>query len=105
MRMSAKARSKAILYVKPVARPTVFTLLKHIAASALTGGMILFFVFGGGIITFLHYNDYPSENFLMVLLATIVVTSFLRGCQAWQKDLNKYHEYKSDLRHSRLPGI
>ncbi len=91
----------AVLRIKPVARPSVFTLLKHIAASAMTGGMIMLLVFGGAIITFLHYNDYPSENFLMVLLGTIVVTAFIRGCQAWQKDLNTYHNYQSDLRHSR----
>ena len=101
MRMSARTRSKAILCIKPVARPSVFTLLKHITASAMTGGMLLFLVFGATIITFLHYNDYPSENFLMILFGTIIVTAFFRGCQAWQQDLNKYNDYKSDLRHSR----
>lgn len=101
MHMSSRTRSMAVLCIKPVAQPSVFTLLKHIASSVMTGGMIMLLVFGGVIITFLHYNDYPSENFLMVLFSTIVVTAFIRGCQAWQKDLNAYHNYKSDLRHSR----
>jgi len=101
MRMSSRTRSMAVLRIKWVAKPSVFTLLKHIAASTMTGGMIMLFVFGGAIVTFLHYNNYPSENFLMVLFSTIVVTAFFRGCQAWQKDLNAYHNYQSDLRHSK----
>ena len=101
MRNSKRAKRQRILRAKPAARPTAFTLLMHILASTFTGGMLLVLVVGGSLVAFLYYNHFPLDNLLALLVGTIIVMSFYRGCAAWQQDLNEYHSRMSDIRQAR----
>ena len=101
MRNSRRTPSRRTLRRQQVARPTVFTLLTHIVASAFTGGMFLVLAFGGVFVTFLYYNNFSPDNLLALLFGTITVMAFYRGCQAWQQDLNEYQSQMSDIRHTR----
>ncbi len=101
MRNSRRTLRQGIRRVKPAARPTAFTLLMHIVTAAFTSGMLLVLVFGGSLVAFLYYNQFPPDNLLVMLLGTIVVMSFYRGCVAWQHDLDEYHKRMSDIRQAR----
>lgn len=101
MRKSRRTLLHRVLRIQPTARPTVFTLLTHIVASAFTGGMFLVLAFGSALVTFLYYNNFSPDSLLALLFGTIIVMAFYRGCQAWQQDLNKYHSRISDIRHTR----
>ena len=101
MRNSKRARRQAIRRAKPAARPTAFTLLMHIVASAFSGGMLLILAFGASLVAFLYYNHFPLDNLLALLVGTIIVVSFYRGCVAWQHDLNEYHSRMSDIAQAR----
>jgi hypothetical protein len=98
--MNRRTSPRKVLRRQPPARPTVSTLLTHIAASAFTGGMFLVLVFGGAIITFLFYNNYQPDNLLVLLFGTIIIMAFYRGCLAWQQDLDEYRSQMSGMRHA-----
>lgn len=97
MRMHRRTPSRRVLRRRSPARPTVITLLTHIVASVFTGGMFLVLAFGGAVITFLYYNNFSPENLLVLLLGSVIVTAFYRGCVAWQQDLNDYRSRHSDM--------
>jgi len=101
MPMNRRTPRQRVLSRQGPARPTVFTLLAHIVASAVTGGMFLILAFGGALVTFLYYNDFSPDNLLALLFGTIIVMAFYHGCVAWQKDLNTYRSRMSDIRHTR----
>ena len=101
MRNSRRTLRQGARRVIPAARPTVFTLLMHIMASAFTGGMLLILVFGSSLVAFLYYNQFPLDNLLVLLAGTIIVMSFYRGCVVWQHDLDEYHKRMSDIRQAR----
>ena len=63
--------------------------------------MFLILVFGGALVTFLYYNNFPPDNLLVLLFGTIIVMAFYRGCLAWQQDLDTYRSRVSDIRHTR----
>ena len=101
MRMNRRTPRQRILRRQGPTRPTVFTLLDHIVASAFTGGMFLILAFGGALVIFLYYNNFSPDNLLALLFGTIVVMAFYRGCLAWQQDLNTFRTRMSDIRHTR----
>ena len=101
MWMNRRTSRRRILRRQRPARPTVFTLLTHIVASAFTDGMLLILAFGGALVTFLYYNNFSPDNLLVLLFGAIIVMAFYRGCLAWQQDLNTYRSRISDTRHTR----
>ena len=101
MRNSRRTPSRRGLRRQQAARPTVFTLLLHIVASAFTGGMLQILAFGGALVIFLTYNNFSPDNLLALLFGTITVMAFYRGCLAWQQDLNEYQSRMADIRHTR----
>ena len=101
MPMNRRTPRQRVLRRQGPARPTVFTLLAHIVASAVTGGMFLILAFGGALVTFLYYNNFSPDNLLVLLFGAIIVMAFYRGCLAWQQDLNTYRSRTSDTRHTR----
>lgn len=103
MRNSRRTQRQNKSRIKPAPRPTVFTLLVHIVSSAFTGGMFLILLFGGALTALLHYNSFPLDNMLVLLLGTIVMMAFYRGCMAWQHDLDKYRKHVSHMRHTYEP--
>jgi len=103
---SRRKLRKKIPGKKTATRPTVFTLLRHILASAFTGGMFLILLFGGAFVAFLYYNHFPAENYLVLLLGIIVISAFYRGCVAWQQDLDEYRKRITAPQHAhRLDNL
>ena len=101
MRVIRQTPRRRILHRQGPASPTVLTLLAHIVASAFSGGMFLILAFGGALVIFLSYNNFSSDNLLVLLFGTIIVMAFYRGCLAWQRDLDTYRSRMSDIRHTR----
>ena len=97
MRYSKRTSLQKVLHLKP-GKPTVFTLLAHIIKSAFTSGIFLILLFGSAVIAFFYFNSFPTENLLALLLGTIIVLSFCRGCSAWQHDLDEHRKRKSGIR-------
>ena len=60
--------------------------------------MISLLILGSAIIAFLSFNKIHSSNYFALLTCTIIVQAFLRGCSAWQKDLNDYQKALSTAR-------
>ena len=89
----------------PVSRPTVMTLLLRIAASALTGGMRWLLFFAGVMIVFLHYNHFPVDGLLVLMLFAVLVVAVFRGIRAWQDDIDEYQrnltEYRMNMADNR----
>lgn len=97
MRYSKRTLLQKVLHLKP-GEPTIFSLLTHIIKSAFTGGMLLILIFGSAVIAFFHFNSFSIANLLVLLLGTVVVVAFCRGCSAWQQDLDEYRKHKSGIR-------
>lgn len=83
-----------------VDKPCVSGLLAHIFASVFSNGMLSLLVFGVAVIAFLGYSNIPTGNYLVLLIGSIVMVAFLRGCQAWQEDHNNYQKALADARHT-----
>ena len=99
MQYSKRTLLQKVLHLRP-GEPTVFTLLTHIIKSAFTGGMFLILIFGSAVIAFFHFNSFSIANLLVLLLGTVVVVAFCRGCSAWQQDLDEYRKHKSGIRNT-----
>jgi len=82
-----------------VDKPSVSGLLAHIFSSVFSHGMMLLLIFGSAAIALLGYNSVPSGNYFVLLICTIIVLAFLRGCKAWQEDHNTYQKDLADARH------
>ena len=82
------------------------TLLYHIAASALSGGMLWLMFFGGMLIVYLHINHFPADSLIVLMIFAALLTAFFRGIRAWQEDLNEYHrdltEYRMNMTENRI---
>jgi Na+/H+-dicarboxylate symporter len=85
-------------------RPSVSRLLAHIFSSVLSNGIVSLLVLGSAVIFFLRYYNIPSSNSFALLFSTTMVLAFLRGCKAWQEDLNDYQKALADARHTYQPG-
>ena len=99
MQYSKRTLLQRVLHLKP-GKPTVVTLLVHIIKSAFTGGILLILMFGSAVIAFFHFNNFSTENLLALLLGTVIVVAFFRGCTAWQQDLDDYRRRKSGMHHT-----
>jgi hypothetical protein len=99
MRNDKRTLLQRLLRIQPN-KPTVFTLLAHVIESVFTGGILLILLPGCAIIAFFYYNGFSIENLLVLLIGTITVVAFYRGCVAWQQDLDEYRRRKSGMRHS-----
>lgn len=85
-------------------RPSVSRLLAHIFSSVLSNGLFSVLILGSALILFLRYYNIPSSNAFALLFCTIIVLAFLRGCKAWQEDLNDYQKALADARHTYQSG-
>jgi len=85
-------------------KPAVSGLLAHIITSLFSSGMLSLLAFGSAVIAFLDYNNFPATgNYLVLLIGTIIVMAFLRGCGAWQEDHNTYQKDLANARHTYEP--
>ena len=101
MRSTRRAQHQKSVRVQLAGKPTTLTLATRIVEAAFTGGMLLIMAFGGAIVTFMYYNHYTIDNLLVLLIGTVIVSAFYRGCLAWQHDMNEYRRYKSKMRHTQ----
>jgi len=81
-------------------KPSVARLLGHIFTSIFSNGMISLLILGSAGIAFLRYYNIPSSDSFALLIGTIIVLGFLRGCKAWQEDLNEYQKSLANARHT-----
>jgi hypothetical protein len=101
MRSKRRAQLKKSVRTQLAGKPTTLTLITRIVEAAFTGGMLLILAFGGAIVTFLYYNHFTTDHLMVLLIGTVIVSAFYRGCLAWQHDLNEYRRYKSKMRHAQ----
>ena len=83
----------------PLSKPGLFSLVVNISRAAFTGGMLWFIFFAGIALAFLHINHLLSEHLLVLLVAAVAVTAFIRGIREWQYELD---EYQRDLTEYRM---
>lgn len=81
-------------------KPSVTRLLRHIFSSIFINGTISPLILGSVGIAFLRYYNIPSSDLFVQLIGTIIVLGFLRGCKAWQEDLNEYQKSLANARHT-----
>lgn len=84
-------------------KPSVLSLLGRILQSAFSGDVLWITAPGGALLAYLYINKVASMNLIVLLLGVIAVLALLRGCKAWQKDLDMYHKALLSLR-NRHPG-
>jgi hypothetical protein len=85
-----------------VAKPGAPSLFRHIVRAAVLDGMQWPVVFCITLVSALYYFDFAYHDSLAILIITgIVATGLLRGCQAWQNDLNDYQRQLALARHER----
>jgi hypothetical protein len=101
MRSKRRAQLQKSVRTQLAGKPTTLTLITRIVEAAFTGGMLLILAFGGAIVTFLYYNHFTTDHLVVLLIGTVIVSAFYRGCLAWQHDLNEYRRYKSKMRHAQ----
>lgn len=101
MRSTRRAQLKKSVRTQLAGKPTTLTLITRIVEAAFTSGMLLILAFGGAIVTFLYYNHFTTDYLVVLLIGTVIVSAFYRGCLAWQHDLNEYRRYKSKMRHTQ----
>ncbi len=86
--------------IQGMSKPSVSRLLAHIFSSAFSSGMISLLALGTAFVVFLGYHNIPTANYYVLLFGSIIVLAFLRGCKAWQQDLNDYQRSLADARHT-----
>lgn len=86
--------------IQGMRKPSVSRLLGHIISSAFSSGMISLLALGTALVVFLGYHNIPTGNCFTLLFGSIIVIAFLRGCKAWQQDLNDYQRSLADARHT-----
>jgi len=89
---------------KALRKPSALTLLGHIIKSLFTGEALWIAAPGGALLAYLHVNRVTSDILLVLLLLAVVALAFLRGCKAWQRDLNSYRKTLTNSLRSRNPG-
>ena len=79
-------------------RPAVSGLLKHILFALFSNGMVSLLLFGAAAIFLLQYNSMLTDKYYALLIAWVTALAVVRGCKAWQEDLNSYQRALSDSR-------
>lgn len=99
--------------VVAVDKPNALSLLAHIVRATLLDGMqwpVLFCVL---LIVATYHFELAHRTSLAILIVTgIIVTGLLRGCNAWQHELNEYqhqlaltrHQDRDRVRNGDIPG-
>ena len=86
--------------IQGMSKPSVSRLLAHIFSSTFSGGMITLLALGTAFSVFLGDHNIATGNYFALLFGSIIVLAFLRGCKAWQQDLNDSQISLADARHT-----
>ena len=100
MTYTATRKMQEIHDIQGMSKPSVSRLLAHIFSSTFSGGMITLLALGTAFIVFLGYHNIATGNYFALLFGSIIVLAFLRGCKAWQQDLNDYQISLAEARHT-----
>jgi len=107
---SGKSRPQDDEYEAP-ARPSALSLVLHILRSLVSNGMQWLFIPALLLVMYLNYNHIGNEVLTTVIFGGLAVLAVLRGCKAWQNDLNDYQRHLSLMRHredldnrDKIPG-
>lgn len=85
------------------AKPGSLSLLAHIARATVADGMQWPVLLCITVIAALYYYHVTHHESLAMLLATgVLVSGLLRGCSAWQQDLDEYQRQLAMARQQRL---
>ena len=83
-----------------VAKPNALSLLMRIIRATVLDGMQWPVIFSLGLAMALyHFNVTYHENLTILIITCILVTGLVRGCKAWQRDLDDYHHRLALARH------
>jgi len=86
-----------------VAKPTALSLLGHIIRATVLDGMKWPVLFCTALAGYLYYFNVAYHDSLAILMITgLLAIGLIRGCNAWQNDLNEYHEQLAISRHQQL---
>jgi hypothetical protein len=83
-------------------KPSVTRLLVHVFSSIFSSEMLLVLILGSTSIAFISDYIIPTSDSYALLIGTIIVLGFLRGCKTWQEDLNDYQKSLADARRTTL---
>ena len=81
-----------------VMRPTALTLVAHIIRAFVLDGLFLL-VAAIAVAAYLYQTDLRNDVVIMLIFAGIALLALLRGCSAWQNDLNDYQRHLAMERH------
>jgi hypothetical protein len=86
-----------------VAKPNTLSLLTRIFRATVLDGMQWPALFSIVLVSALYYFNIAHHESLAILTITcILVIGLIRGCNAWQNDLNEYHHQLALARHQEL---
>ena len=87
----------------PVTKPNAISLFTHIVRATLLDGMQWPVLFSILLASSLHYfNIAHHESLTLLIITGILVTGLIRGCNAWQNDLNDYQYQLAMTRQQQL---
>ena len=82
------------------ARPSALTLVMRILQSPFDNDMLWLSVSAVLLAGYLHFNHIGNDGLTALVFIALAAIALLRGCRAWQRDLNDYHRHLS-LKHHR----
>lgn len=83
-----------------VAKPTALSLLTHIVRATVLDGMLWPVIFSIVLASCLYYYNFAYRDSMTILMFTgIIAAGLVRGCNAWQSDLNDYQQQLAIARH------
>ena len=86
-----------------VAKPNALSLLSHIIRATVLDGMQWPVIFSIVLASMLYYFGVSYHESLTILIITcILVSGLIRGCNAWQSDLDDYQRQLATARHRQL---
>lgn len=86
--------------IQDMDKPSVSSLIAHIISFAFSSSMISLLALVTAIIVFLEYHNIATGNYFALLFGTVFVAALLRGCKAWQQELNDYQKSLTGDRHT-----
>jgi hypothetical protein len=87
-------------------KPGTLLLLRHIVRATLSDGMLWPVLLCTAVIAALCHFDVAYHDSLSIMIITgIVVTGLLRGCNAWQAELNDYQQRLATARHRQQDEV
>ena len=79
-------------------RPTAMTLVAHIIRAFVVDGLFLL-VATIAVAAYLYQTHLRNDTMIVLIFTGIALLALLRGCRAWQIDLDEYRRQLAMERH------